>query len=110
MKLYVESIHAIKPGIIRVKAYTTVDDAMGADYELALLVQDFTTNKDGHIQIDVDKFKLLVSEQIVAMVNTAELAKALMVVDLEWEIKPNEVQEPTAKSVDGLSLAYGDKE
>lgn len=113
MNVIVTGVVAIKPGILRVACYTTTEGALGGDYEITIVERDFITETDEHnVEIDLDKFKLLVSQEIARIRNTANLASALNAADLEWTIdiddKALTEDKETPSSVEGMSLAYGD--
>ena len=117
MRVVVDRIIAVKPGILRVKLYTVKETdsdvaELGADYEIALLEKDFTKAVgDNQVQIDLDQFQALVSKEVISMQNTAALASALDAANLEWEINTmaNAKDEETVPNgVEGSTLAYGD--
>lgn len=94
MKVVIDQIVAVKPGIMRVMLYTETENEkgveFGADYEIALLEDDFVTKNDNEAAIDLDKFQLLLSEQIAAMQFTANLTVALERTNMTWELTNND--------------------
>ena len=92
MRVIVDHVIAIKPGILRIKLYTVKETdsgvaELGADYEIAVLEKDFTkVVGDNQVQIDLDQLQALVSKEVISMQNTAALASALDAANLEWEI------------------------
>lgn len=109
MKIIIEEILPIKPNILRVKAYTVTDEESETphvtSYELAVHTQDFVERPDSKtVQINLDKFRNLITSQLSELQDTANLAAALEHADLEWDvtIQPKEEQE-TKK---GKKLAF----
>lgn len=112
MKITLEEVLPIKPNILRIKAYTIsdpeADEPILVNYELAIHVQDFMTLRDDNIaEIDVDKLKHLLSQQVADLQNTANVGRAIELANLQWDIVL-EQQEETLK--DGKHLAYGEKD
>lgn len=110
LKIYVDSVVAVKPGLLRVSAYTSaVESGLTATYEIVVSDTDFTSYKDGGTvaNIDVDMFMDVVTKSIQLLRNTGNLAAALNQANLEWEVSID-VQEVKEPKKNDLTLAYGD--
>ena len=92
MQVIVSGAIPIKPGILRIALYTLTEDGIITDYEITVLESDFITHKEnGEVSVDLDQLKVLLSEKIVEMQFTANLASAIDNADLSWELKNDTV-------------------
>lgn len=116
MLISLGDILPVKPGIIRVTAYTAIRDedeeVAGPAYEIAMLVDDFTTReeKNGVTEVKMDgvTFMELLTKKVQEMRDTANLAHALMMQDLQWTVNLGELTVETDETRDGMTLAYGE--
>ncbi len=117
LKVYVNSISAVKPGILRVNLTTYLGDK-NATYEIAVVDKDFVAYSDDGTQaeIDIAAFTQVVTGQIEKLRATANLAMALEAADLSWTIlasNSNTVlvddDDTPEQTRDGMQLAYGDQ-
>jgi hypothetical protein len=117
LKVYIQSISAVKPGILRVNVITYFGDK-NATYEMAVVDKDFVTyNEDGsQAEIDIAAFTQLITQQIDKLRNTANLAMALEAADLSWTIRASnsntllvEDDDIPDQTREGMQLAYGDQ-
>jgi hypothetical protein len=104
LNVKVFEIIPIKPNLLRVYAVVTDGDSQST-YEIALNVGEFVSVKEPlHFEIDQDKFMHAVTNVIADTKQTAEIAKILSSVDLEWDITELPVaQSPLATH----EVAYG---
>lgn len=113
MHVVLSNAVALNPHIIRVEVYAyTGDLESGTDsdfmyYELAIPIEEFTTNTDGNVAIDGAKFQEVISKRIIDSNNAANIAVFLDKLNLEWDIVSGE--KTVEKDIlPGTSLAYGE--
>lgn len=112
LHVVVNDIVAVNPHVIRVSLYTynkEDNSSVPQDYELAIGAMEFTTQEqDGSVGIDLAKLQQLLSQKIIESRNMANLAAALMNVEMEWDLEvENQPLTEEKDTKEGMSLAYG---
>ncbi len=114
LRIFITDVEAVKPGLLRVSAYLSTEEATSY-YSVIIPAMDFTENKviDGKltIEINIDKFQHEVTKAVFAIQDTGNLAGALNN-ELHWEVRSavEAVEDAPESAIDGLDLAFGEKE
>lgn len=96
----------IKPNLLRVHVSVT-DGDMVSMYEIALNIAEFVAMKSPlHFEIDQNKFMHAVTQVIADTKQTAEVARILTSVPLEWDVTDLPM---TKSALETHEVAYGEK-